>query len=786
MIKPVPEAQLQAYVLGLAREAFSHLPPDNFRVEKWIKLRIGRGTHEEDGGKYWEADGRADLVVYYGDRALAVFELKREDHRLTLDDVDQARSYALVMLEQPPIVIVSNGADTWVRQAIDGKPLDSAIEGADIIEKIFESIGNLAAANNSWAIETLMGPEAKVWIEAVRRRTDELIERLTGEAHDTRKPFGRALLFQRSSTTEILRLLEAGAAAVVVEGPPLVGKSNVLRDLALRCRTSPRWAVLMVNAGTRGPGLFQRLANILGDALEWKLSADDVRTWLRRMSRSSRQPSLVLAVDGVRSGSDVASDIEELAEIGFGDGLRIVVATDRSDDVLRDDSGRGETALAAIAEVVEVGPFNSREFHQVREASARNRVLFYGGAELAQEYRTGWILRSVLANGTTPENEDIAAVIPATMGLKIIQVARRRLESLGEVARLHKLVARDALADQNDPVADLALAQTSAFVISRDALSAAGEAAAVKLQEQGWVSFHRHRTGQDLVVFRAPEFMMSELTTELAAILDDLVDTNMEEAVAQLMWQSDRFFLGDMIGAYALIDLAAKRGTIPIGLIEPLMNDPPEPESMAGKLIGIPTQSGEIVNLRFDQNGGVAKADAQGNPLEPFIPLDEDDSCPVMHGNMTSWLLLSQLAMVRAAFGATGGERLDTEIILHVGQCKTPLMRGGVDPRLPHATQNFGSSGSVLALEHALAEPITAALHKLVAEEWRDLDPFFARVAEADSLLLSVRVHNVLVTLQNSADEGLGDFVQTKLRDLIHPLVRAQLPTPPSQDPLTA
>jgi len=54
------------------------------------------------------------------------------------------------------------------------------------------------------------------------------------------------------------------------------------------------------------------------------------------------------------------------------------------------------------------------------------------------------------------------------------------------------------------------------------------------LEEQGWLTFHRHRTGQDLVVFRAPEFIMSELTSDLAAILDGLVDTDMGEAVAQL------------------------------------------------------------------------------------------------------------------------------------------------------------------------------------------------------------------------------------------------------------
>jgi len=196
MTKIVPEAQLQAYALGLVREALPHLPPESFSVEKWIKLRFGRGKQVEDGALYWEADGRADLVVYYDSRPLAILELKRGDHALTTDDVDQGRSYALAMLEQPPLVIGSNGEETWLRQVSDGQPLDPAVEGADFASNLFKNIGRLAASNLAWAIETLMGPEAKVWIEAVRQRTDELIERLTGDAADTRKPFPRDLLFE--------------------------------------------------------------------------------------------------------------------------------------------------------------------------------------------------------------------------------------------------------------------------------------------------------------------------------------------------------------------------------------------------------------------------------------------------------------------------------------------------------------------------------------------------------------------------------------------------------------
>lgn len=152
MATKISEAQLQGYVLGLVRDALSHLRPESFAVEKWLRFRLGRTSYKKDGTKGWGANGRADLVIYYDKRPLAIFELKRQDHPLTIEDVDQGRSYAKVMLNQPPLVIVSNGKETWTRQSWDGQPVDFSHEGAEFIDKLFSNVGKLAGANLAWAI----------------------------------------------------------------------------------------------------------------------------------------------------------------------------------------------------------------------------------------------------------------------------------------------------------------------------------------------------------------------------------------------------------------------------------------------------------------------------------------------------------------------------------------------------------------------------------------------------------------------------------------------------------
>ena len=84
----------------------------------------------------------------------------------------------------------------------------------------------------------LLGPGADIWPGVVRDRTRELIARQTAPAGQGRKPFAEGLKLPRDATQKVLARLRAGVRFVLVDGPPLVGKSNVLRELAETTQTS--------------------------------------------------------------------------------------------------------------------------------------------------------------------------------------------------------------------------------------------------------------------------------------------------------------------------------------------------------------------------------------------------------------------------------------------------------------------------------------------------------------------------------------------------------------------
>jgi hypothetical protein len=144
-----------------------------------------------------------------------------------------------------------------------------------------------------WAIEALMGRETGVWPRVVRARTGALIAEMTDPAGVAGRPFARDFLLPRVATLKAIKALQSGTTFTMIEGAPAVGKTNILRELAVRTAESSELAVLMLRGS--GPGLFQALANLFASQLEWNLTANDARQWLRRMSRGPAGPTCVLA-----------------------------------------------------------------------------------------------------------------------------------------------------------------------------------------------------------------------------------------------------------------------------------------------------------------------------------------------------------------------------------------------------------------------------------------------------------------------------------------------------------
>ncbi len=262
-----PEAELESRLAAALTQAFPNIGRDQLVEQRNFTVRLGHETHTFDSAALWKKAGRADILLFHGERPLAVLEIKREDLALTADDYAQAQSYANQITPRPPLVIVSNGVDTRVYDANTGAIWAGGDDAQAAVCQLLANAAKVAVADMRWAIEALMGRETEVWTRAVRGCTARLIAELTDPPGEHGRPFAQNLLFPRIAAHRATKSLKEGPTFTVVEGPPVGGKSSLLRELALRTELSEDLAVLMLRGF--GPGLYRAVANLFAAKLDW-------------------------------------------------------------------------------------------------------------------------------------------------------------------------------------------------------------------------------------------------------------------------------------------------------------------------------------------------------------------------------------------------------------------------------------------------------------------------------------------------------------------------------------
>jgi hypothetical protein len=223
------------------------------------------------------------------------------------------------------------------------------------------------------------------------------------------------------------------------------------------------------------------------------------------MSVGVTGPALLVAIDGVDPGTAMAAALQELASLRPGAKLRVILTTDRPEGVVKAPNGRTDTALGAQATRIELGPLGLHEFKAAQDVLKRTKIVFPDGAEYAEDYRAPWVLRTLydhLARDPRFEDPTRGVLLPASLGLQLVDAARETFSDQNDLLRGYRLLARDALADPQAHSAELALAASNGFVIRHDAAA---------LRMVGWVRTYRHAGREDVVVPTLPAAYMIEL-----------------------------------------------------------------------------------------------------------------------------------------------------------------------------------------------------------------------------------------------------------------------------------
>lgn len=484
-----------------------------------------------------------------------------------------------------------------------------------------------------------------------------------------------------------------------------------------------------------------------------------------------------LAIDDVEPGSQMATDLEELAGIRFGNRLVVVLTTYHANALLKNPNGRTPSAIGSRSKVFKTSPMSLDEFKLAQQILSDQRIVFQQGAEYADDYRSPWVLRTIyddIVRNHQYQKTDLIAYLPPSPGMELIDAAQKSYESQYDLLRYYRVLARCALADTNSHSVELMFAKANGFVVRYDALSDEARGVVNELKHMGAVRIFRLSGWEDVVVPTVPAAYLLELSD---AVCDELVlraEQDPQDAGAWLGERLDATYLGDMIGAQAIRRMAAKERYFSFGIIQGLLSIEPYKEPIKNGLFTLAMPDNQQVNLKIED--GLAWISKHGDDAKSVL-MNLEDQIPKVISKSTSWMILGQLAKLPSAEVGDDDQRIDAYILLSIGRCPFPLIRTNIEG-LPYFEHNFGDQGDVLCLEKASIEVATQAMADLFSAPWLYADQWVDTAIATGSIHLLHRLFAALNTVilrripvqSDWANEALNQRVSPALKEAIRSL----------------
>jgi len=771
------EADLEARIRAAIKEAFPWLPDDAIKHQIKFSFKFGRKTLEVAGGKS-RAEARLDILLEREGKPLAVMELKRPGMQLTDDDGAQGLSYARLVQPPAPLVVVTNGTDVTFIETHTGKLWQPATKSDEAFRTLVTQASRVAEADLRHAINTLMGTTPEVWMQAVRQVSADTFEEMTSSWSEPAVPFIEGFLIPRVATEELRQRLRSGERLLILEGPPLSGKSNVLRELCDYMPQSDPITTLYVEAGV-GRGALQSIADALERSLNWPVTPQEARDWLVRVS-NHQDKRLVLAFDSLQA-TDVGSvkEIEDLSSNVFGPSLSIVVAVDEavSQSLRMAPNGRSASALGRRSKVVRVGQLQDNEFRVAREFLSLRRVFLMQGADMAPEYREPWVLRAIGSSAHAaledkPETQGLT--LPSLLGLRLIKLVRKRFAGEPELRRRFRGLARAMVADTQDSFRppDLVLQQKERGVVRRDAATKELESDDLPwLIDHGFVRPGMHDVVGATIIIRLPELLASETAQVLADELLSRAKKSAHEAANWIAGAASNLPLGEVVAAQAIIDATSRPcGGVPIGIINHLVETPPKRKVL--------DTGGRFATILPD--GGKAEITFQSDGKGFFIingkrhELDIGDEMPVTYEDFYPWMILSHVASTPFEVQQEEGpSRADCNLLLTIGTCPVPLRASrGAESLQMLPTGDFPGGISVVNSIAGIVEPITLGILNYISAEEELADNWIAMAVGSDSIALLARLCTALEVLVSFKTHAKSKWAEIQLNTIVLPQLR--------------
>ena len=766
------EQQFEADIRAAVQQALPWIPADRIVHQTTFKFKFGRADVTVNGRKSFEASARSDVLIYVADEPLVVLELKRPGTGISKDDVEQGLSYARMMHPRPPLVIVTDGTETSVIETHSGAEWEPESRSETGLKLLFARATSAAADDLKRAVSHLMGGDPDVWAQAIKQATAAKFETMTKGWDSPTAPFVRGFHFRRKVVSVATSCLATGARLILIQGPPLSGKSNALRELA-EVMYQAEEVVLYIDAD-RGLDLFDRLSGLLSEFLDWPVTSDEAKHWLTTVSKSGGPP-LILAIDNVGTDQDgIYRAVEELVSGRYGVGVRIVLGVDDvvAEQMMLKRDGRGPSKLADKAVLLNLGPLDDEEFVAAAPTLSDHRFGIMVGGWFCSQYREPWILRAMCAGRAQDPRylkPDSICLFPPVSDLEIFDHVTRTFDRTTAPFARYRELALAMLEDVSDPERsdELIYEQASRFLIRRNSARKHLDQAELDVMERnGLLKETRSFSGENAYAVRLPELLAYEiaclLTSELEASAVEDIDAKLKKFILQV----GRLPLGDLIGVQAM----RSNVTNPRVMCRLLGTPPRQRRIEAGTTMRKYVAGLGMVNITIREDGGLLY---EGKGLRELVAAEHVAPGPHLeYENLLPWLILSHIGGYPIGLVNDEGDklRLDEVILLEVGRCPMPLRRDADDLDVP--LHELPNDISMVCHVAGITEPVTWSIFRfLERQETATAERFIVTVIESGSIPLLARAYTALHNFAWHLDREKAAWAQDILNGKILPAV---------------
>lgn len=272
--------------------------PSEIKFEKSFTIRLGKNKHVVKR-KDSELRGRLDILCRKGNKNLFLIEVKAQNEVLDQDDIDQGISYARLLDNIPPFVVVTNGSKSRVVDSITKKVLD----GTKLKEQSeFWQNGCTLSADDDvrirhLALKHFVSMSDVNLTSYCSRQISDRMNILAGEADNRDAKYNPTTYVRRIELeTEFRKFLDSNYHVFAILGESGVGKTSSLCHLCFE--TSKKEFVFFYNAALMGHPLLETIATDLNLFFSGTTHEEKVLTTLRDFA-VSRGKKVIVFIDAI-------------------------------------------------------------------------------------------------------------------------------------------------------------------------------------------------------------------------------------------------------------------------------------------------------------------------------------------------------------------------------------------------------------------------------------------------------------------------------------------------------